>query len=310
MSHALKQAASQPRNWYRDAAPDDRREYDAFGPWITEVKTEADMPKRFRYAYPTYQDARFLLKIPRDAERQQMRPGMDLYLAVLAIHEGGVCLMRLENEQIATREIAWGEVAALHTMTNLLVGRWTLLLRDGDELGFDYNTVSARLMEQVDDFVRSHCGWQGLPEHRPQPAAVPVTDHLFEYMLYFLLRSGPQPVTPIHFEPGNRRCRNEANRRRLTTGLMILDAPGELILVNRNEPMRTVFQPNYAVCCIAIPYRQMTGFALASPPAGMPQQFHDLVLRLDRQVIHQPCLLEPDAVIATLEARGVPRMSG
>jgi hypothetical protein len=134
-----------------------------------------------------------------------------------------------------------------------------------------------------------------------------VTDHLYEYMLYFLLRSGPQPVVPVHFEPADRRCRNEAGRRRLTTGLLILDAPNELILVHRNEPMRTLFQPNYAVAATTIPYHRLSSYSLESPPPDSVYRFHTLVLLLDQQVIRQACLSAPEAVIQLLAARGIAR---
>lgn len=74
----LKRRPIEPANWYHAASPEDRREYDAFGPWILEVRDEAGMPRRFRPAYPRVQDARFLLKVPCDADRRAVRPGMDL----------------------------------------------------------------------------------------------------------------------------------------------------------------------------------------------------------------------------------------
>lgn len=39
--------ASKIPHWRAAADPDDLREYDAFGPWIGEVKHRTDLPRRF-----------------------------------------------------------------------------------------------------------------------------------------------------------------------------------------------------------------------------------------------------------------------
>ena len=66
------------RDWYRAASAEDRKEYDAFGPWIDPIRSEGEMPRRFRDVYGEHRDARFLLKVPISADRMQVRPGMDL----------------------------------------------------------------------------------------------------------------------------------------------------------------------------------------------------------------------------------------
>ena len=142
----------------------------------------------------------------------------------------------------------------------------------------------------------------------PRPAgpdpAVTIADLVFQNELNDKRRSGPQPVVPIHAEPVNRRCRDAADRRRLSTGVMFLDAPDELIIVNRDQPTRRFLEARYAMNCVFVPYAGITSFALARPPAGRATRFHELRLRLDRQVIRQACLVEPERVIARLAARG------
>lgn len=49
-----------PPHWYHEASPEDRAEYDAYGPRIVEVKDEADMPPCFGSFYPADKDARIL----------------------------------------------------------------------------------------------------------------------------------------------------------------------------------------------------------------------------------------------------------
>ena len=79
-------ARSRPRasrSWSREGTdPELLREYDAFGPWIGEVRGEADMPRRFRPHWARLAGARFLLKLPAPIDRPAAQPGQDLYRAL------------------------------------------------------------------------------------------------------------------------------------------------------------------------------------------------------------------------------------
>jgi hypothetical protein len=296
------------RDWRLSASEEDLSEYDAFGPWIQEIEAERDTPKRFRAACVSHHGARFLLKAPRRIDRRDARPGMDLYDAVLAVHDHGVSLMRLTGESVVTQDLVWSEVAALKSHIDLLVGRWTLMLRDGGALALEYNTVSSALMDNVTDFVRSHWIRRGeAPRAFESDPAVTVADEYFRNALDATRRSGPQPVVPIHVEPPNRFCRDAANRRRLSTGVMFLDAPDELVIVNRDTPTRRFFQARYAANCVFVPYAGVTSFALVRPPTDQSKRFHELILRLDKQVVRQSCLVAPKRVLERLAAHGVPQ---
>ena len=90
---------------------------------------------------------------------------------------------------------------------------------------------------------------------------------------------------------------------------MFLDAPDELIIVNRDKPTRRFFEAVDAVSCVFIPYAGLTSFALVRPPTGRGTRFHQLRLTLDKQVVQQSCLVEPVRVLARLAAYGVPQTS-
>ena len=57
-------------DWYYNADPLERREYDAFGPWIGTIRTSEDMPPRFSHAYEELQSSTFLFKIPVKGDRK------------------------------------------------------------------------------------------------------------------------------------------------------------------------------------------------------------------------------------------------
>ena len=294
----------------RSASEEDLREYDAFGPWIYEIKAECDTPKRFCAACAPHYDARFLLKVPRNIERRDARPGMDLYVAVLAVHDLGLSLMQLTDESVVTQDFAWSDLAALESYKDLLYSRLTLMWADGSAFALEYSSVSAALIGKATDFIRSRSVRHGQSPGAlgPQPV-VTIAELVFRNELDAKRRSGPQPVVPIHAEPANRYCRDAANHRRLSTGVMFLDAPDELIIVNRDQPTRRFLEARYAMSCAFIPYAGVTSFALVRPPAGRAARFHELRLRLDRRVIRQSCLVEPEPVLARLAARGVPQTS-
>ncbi len=294
-------------DWRKAADPDDLREYDAFGPWIDQVRSEIGMPRVFRSHYPEFGDARFLLKIPRAIDRAAARPGMDLYAAVLAVHDRGVCLLRHEDGNVTRQDAAWTQVVACGTYTNLLLARWSLLLSDGSAIHVKHNSVGAPMLAKVTQFVRTRIVNDVEPSTQPMLPSVPVPQDFFGSKLANLKWTFPAPVVPVHVEPRNRLCRDQRNRRRLSTGVMVVDTPRELVLVSCGEPLRPLFMPNYATNVLIVPYGGLTSFDVVPPAAGRPQTFRSLVLRAGSQVITQPCLDHPGPAVTALAARGVPQ---
>ncbi len=290
-------------DWRADAAPDDLREYDAFGPWIDPVRTEIGMPRAFRHWYPELADSAFLLKIPRDVDRASARPGQDLFAAVLAVGERGVCQLRLAGGTVTREDATWEQVVACGTYTNLLLARWSLLLSNGSALHVPHNSVGSDLMAKVTAYVRSHIAAPSQRSGQPELAAVGVPQDYSASKLAELKRTFRAPVVAIHVEQKNRLCRSGRFGRRLSTGLMVVDTPDELVLVSGGEPTRSIFAANYATHVLVVPYRGLDSFALTPGSAG--PDFRCLELRAGCQVIEQHCLDHPAAVIAALNGREV-----
>lgn len=293
-------------DWYWGASPEDRREYDAFGPWVDLVRNEEEMPARFRSAYDEHREARFLLKVPINADRRDVRPGMALYRQVVAVHDDHLSVLSVIEGKLTTRTITWGEVVAIRSMTNLLSANWSLLLAGGETLTIEYNSVSSRRLDAVTSFVRDRVtpGVVRSGGALPAGANVAIADLFFQNMLLSARAVTAKPAAPVHFEPRDRPCRTSENRRRLTTGLLVLDTPGELMIIDRGEPARRFFHPTYAARTTFIPYKRLSAFAVVPPPPGKAG-FHALRLFMDRQVIDQPCLGEPFDVIAVLAEHGM-----
>ena len=293
-------------DWRRRADPEDLREYDAFGPWIFEVRSDAEMPKRFRPYYAEHRHARYLIKLPINLDRRAAQPGMDLYHAVIAIHDDGAVVLRLQDGQVAASSVTWPDVVAVRCYTNLLLGRWSLLLCNGDEVNIDYNTVSSRLIDSISEFIRARCFWPApIAENRLEVAPVPVVDPLFQYHQSVARRIGPQPAVVVHYEAKNQPCRNAAKKRRRTTGLMLVDGPNELTIVADDPPERHPFRAHFSVCSTFVAYARITSFSVSPPSTLKPPQFQTLTLYLDKQTIRQRCLVIPETVLALLRSRGI-----
>lgn len=295
-------------DWRSAADPDDLREYDAFGPWIEPVRSAQDMPRAFRANYAEHAGARFLLKVPREEDRADLRPGMDLFAAVVAVHNEGVCVLRLDGGAVRTQMAEWRRIVATTHSTELLVAQWSLLLDDGTGIHLDHNSASGGDLRPAIDYVHACINASTPPGWRAQLPALEVGDAFFASAANRLRRQLPPPVVPIHAERGSRLCRDQRGRPRLTNGVLMLDAPAELVIVSRGEPMRSKFLPTDGSRVTRVPYERLTSFTVSPPPSRGGPSFHILTLRAGNQVIAQWFLDPPDAVVAALTARGVPQV--
>jgi hypothetical protein len=291
---------------WRDAAdPDDLREYDAFGPWIYPVQAEAEMPRRFREHYPVVASAALVLKIPRDFDRAQVRPGDDLYHSVLAVFDDRICWLHAEvvgAGMVERTDVRVDQVVGISTQVNLLRATWTLLLRDGSRIAVPHSATSSPLMDQVTGHLRERIA--GSPRTLAPVEFVPPSDHLFAARVLLWSRT-LGAAQPLLVDPRNVPCRRSGRGwLQLSTGAMILFTPTELVIVNRGEATRPVFLPNYAVGTVELPYDQLDSFSVQEPPRW--SSFHELVLRAGSLDYVQPSLGAPDAVADQLRRLGIP----
>ncbi len=295
-------------DWRLGADPADLRAYDAFGPWIEPILSVEDMPRAFRAYYAEHAAARFLLKVPRDADRADLRPGMDLFAAVVAVHDEAVCVLRLDAGAVSQQVANWRQIVATAYRVELLEARWSLLLDDGTSIHLDHNSSSASGLRPSMEFVEASICGSPTPGWRAQLADVGVTDGFLESSLNRLRRRLAPPVVPIHTERANRLCLDEHGRPRLGNGVLVMDTPAQLVVVSHGEPMRSTFFPSHGSLVTRVPYERLTSFAVSPPPARRGPSFHILTLRAGDQVITQWFLDAPDAVVTALDARGVQRL--
>lgn len=293
--------------WRAAVDPDDLAEYDAFGPWIGEVKAQPELPRRFGRWWPELQDARYLLKVPRPIDRAKIRPGMDLYESVIAVFPDKVRVLRAGPAEVTSSQAARSDVVATIMHTNLLVARWTLLLSDGTAMTVEYNAVSHPTIAEVDRYVLAQGPGDLTPAAtvRP-PATTQPRDHFFGSLVLALNTGATERVQPIHVDEPGQACLNDRGRRRRSAGEMILASSTDLVIIDRNRSVEPLFRrSNYAYNVTRIPFRRVTGFEIRRPEQTSPPRFTELVIACDKAVVTQPVLTSPDAVADLLAAHGV-----
>ena len=161
------------RQW---AVVPDTREYDAFGPWIDEVRSLADVPRLYRDHPLDLSAARSVLKVPRDIARRDATPGTDLYDHLLVLEEARLTVLSRRPEEplgYEVREVALAEVAAVLDTVDLLDGRLHLHTRDGRVLTLRYNGSARERVRQLVDGLRTDGGRPATPDGLDRQALTP-----------------------------------------------------------------------------------------------------------------------------------------
>ncbi|GLK16608.1 hypothetical protein [Herbiconiux flava] len=148
---------------------DDLAEYDAFGPWIDEVRSPSEVPRLFRAHPLDLGAASLVLKVPRNIVRRDANPAMHLYDALLALDPEGLVVLTRTDDAFSARRVPLASIVALQNDSLLLDARFTVHTTDGDPLVVPYNG-SAR--ESIDRLITRMRGLLTPAASRP-PAQAP-----------------------------------------------------------------------------------------------------------------------------------------
>ena len=77
----------------------DLAEYNAFGPWAYEISEKYPLPPLFAPYFTADDKAVIKIKIPREIERRNAEPGMDLYDYVVALYEDRLLILNVRAAQ-------------------------------------------------------------------------------------------------------------------------------------------------------------------------------------------------------------------
>lgn len=145
-------------------------EFDAFGPWIYEVRTPEEVPPLYRAHTIDLQAARLVLKVPRAIERRNATPTMHLYDHLLVAGPDELTVLSRTEDTYRERSVPYGRIGGVELSVSLLDGRLRLLDAtpgSGGELAaLSFNGVSLGSVEQLVDLLVA----QAL-EHGPASSA-------------------------------------------------------------------------------------------------------------------------------------------
>lgn len=128
-------------------------EYDAFGPWIYEISEQYPLPPLFEPFYGELADSLLLLKIPREIERKNATPDMELYDYVLGAGQDQICILKRIGHTVEQTRIRYCDVTYLRIFREFLQGVFTIGT-EGGEYRIPFNTVSMALMQRFARLIR------------------------------------------------------------------------------------------------------------------------------------------------------------
>lgn len=162
-----------------------KSEYDAFGPWIYEIDEEHPLPELFE-PYVVREGAITLMKIPRQIERRNASPDMQLYDYVIGAYKNRVSIFkRIENSmQVMVLHAFYKDVSAISIYNHLLSSRTTIKLSNGETLEIPFNTIAMETMQKFVDIVRRCSNNEASSPWKltDQPDSI-ITDTLFKNLL-------------------------------------------------------------------------------------------------------------------------------
>lgn len=259
-------------DWYHRASAEDRQEYDAFGPWVSPIHSIEEMPKRFRACFDENAGAAFMFKIPINAERRNLRPGMDLYCTVVAIHPDRVVLLEWNGEEVESHVVRMDNVLAIRSYQNLLQSQLSLLIDDGNVVCVEYNSVSSDLMDEVILFMQRHVaaltpetGGKVAPAAGQEAEAI--EDHFYLSSWENSKRRCPD-ARVLHWEAPGIRCRDTSGWRRYSLGCLVLYEAGALVVLGRGRFMRKWHEAIYSREELYVPVASVVAAEVTSRPAG------------------------------------------
>lgn len=130
------------------------QEYDAFGPWLIYIDDESLLPKRFIDHVDMTIDYEYIVKVPVNKDRRDLRPGMDMYDAVIGLYEDSIYIYERQDTEIKETIVNVLEITSMVIHNDLLAGHLYLYLTNS-EFVFKYNTISKEVVEDLTNRIRA-----------------------------------------------------------------------------------------------------------------------------------------------------------
>lgn len=130
-------------------------EYDAFGPWIYEIDDEHPIPELFAPLIKKDKYCLMMMKIPRQIERRDADPGMQLYDYVVGAYESQIFICIRQDNTAERKRFRYSDLSAISLFSCFLASYVTFYFKTGESFELPFNTISLNIMKKFVRLVRA-----------------------------------------------------------------------------------------------------------------------------------------------------------
>lgn len=248
-----------------------KAEYNAFGPWILEINDQYPLPPIFIPYYKEDGIDLMRIKIPRNIERRNANPDMDLYDYVIGLYENHIYIMeRLENDVKETK-ILYDEIEGLENFVDILLGKFTIFLNDRKVI-IPYNAVSEQIINSMIRIIRdrySRKSYQIL--NSPYDREKNNIKEILYINLLDQMRVNNETFDITVIQPSVMLQRNKKGIRQKALqflygerllGSLHLANESEILVISRGKPFKTRTDVIYSYSHIYIPIEKLQSIVL------------------------------------------------
>lgn len=263
-----------------------KEEYDRFGPWVFEISENHPLPRLFRPFIKSEETPLLSIKIPRDIERRDARPGMHLYNYVVNLYEKDILILKREGDDVLSFMYPYNQIQCICHREELLYGNLQLKMTDGI-YKLPYSNVSVKVIHKLIDQIR----------HRyADEARIPVknslkTEDIESLSFYFsgllnkeaVRNPGFRPIasqneTSIAFSERGffRKLKSGLVGKRMLESLHMTDGR-ELMVINRGQSFRRRSEAVYSKETFYVPMKKLKDISLYDDQQNTAVLNQDLV---------------------------------
>ena len=148
-------------------------EFDAFGPWVDQVRNATEVPGLYRDFPVDFAASRLVLKVPRNISRRDALPTMDLYDHLIVVAPAALTVLSRTGDTFTEVGVAHDQVAAITDWVNLLDARLVIRTLAGEVVTVAYNGSSNDEVTTLVDLLRRLANRAQPRRRHPAPAALP-----------------------------------------------------------------------------------------------------------------------------------------
>ncbi len=262
-------------------------EYDHFGPWLLQVKSEQDIPHQYFGNIEMILGAKYCFKIPVKEERRKLVAGMLLYNKLIIIEEQQIIELSVINHQISVNQLAFKDVRYITHRGDLLNCEINLSTASKN-LQIRYNLVSIDFASSIMSLLRDSVS----PLSTLPKTTIPNKQKYSELQIYSyfcITENETSKLDILEYQPslelGLLKSTNlfqSLNKYRLLD-CMLMTNNLELIIVNRGQDVIQEHDTNYKFGHTFIPLKYIN--AISQKTDEQFNELKQLVIELDDQQV-------------------------